>query len=330
MNHPTIICLTPVRNEAWILERFLKCASLWADYIIIADQHSDDGSREIAQRFEKVILIDNSSQQYSESDRQKLLIEEARKISGPRLLITLDADEFLTANFMDSAEWLTVLNAPTGTVVKFQWANIRPDMATYWMPSAEFAWGFIDDGSEHVGTKIHSPRIPTPENANSISLRDIRVLHYQYTDWERMKSKHRWYQCWERINHPERHAIDIYRQYHHMYAIPLNEIKVIPDDWKSEYERQGIDMTSTYRTEKFRWDEEVLDLIQKYGALKFKREAIWDVDWSVLSELTGSNSVRDPRSNLDRYIHRWLERTQLYQEKLTVKAIAKILRLLGW
>jgi hypothetical protein len=24
MNRPTIICLTPVKNEAWILERFLK------------------------------------------------------------------------------------------------------------------------------------------------------------------------------------------------------------------------------------------------------------------------------------------------------------------
>ena len=35
-----IICLTPVKNEGWILERFLKCTSLWADYIIIADQSS--------------------------------------------------------------------------------------------------------------------------------------------------------------------------------------------------------------------------------------------------------------------------------------------------
>ncbi len=44
---PVLICLTPIRNEAWILERFLQCASLWADYIIIGDQNSDDGSREI-------------------------------------------------------------------------------------------------------------------------------------------------------------------------------------------------------------------------------------------------------------------------------------------
>lgn len=330
MNSPNVICLTPVRNEAWILERFLKCASLWADYIIIADQNSDDGSREIATSFEKVILIDNFSHQYSELERQKLLIEEARKIPGPRLLVALDADEFLTANFLSSPEWLTVLNAPTGTIIKFQWANVRPDMTTYWMPPIEFAWGFVDDGSEHTGVKIHSPRIPIPKNAHSISLRDIRVLHYQYTDWERMKSKHRWYQCWERINNPERHAIDIYRQYHHMYAVPLDEIKVIPDSWKSGYERQGIDMTSIYRTGEFRWDKEVLELILKHGALKFKREAIWEVDWSILSEQIESKFVCDPRSKLERAIHHWLERTQPYQDSLTVKAVAKILRLLGW
>jgi len=28
---PTIICLTPVRNKAWILDRFLQATSLWAD-----------------------------------------------------------------------------------------------------------------------------------------------------------------------------------------------------------------------------------------------------------------------------------------------------------
>ena len=30
---PKIICLTPVKNEEWILRRFLRLASLWADHI---------------------------------------------------------------------------------------------------------------------------------------------------------------------------------------------------------------------------------------------------------------------------------------------------------
>ena len=78
MLKPTVICLTPVKNEAWILERFLRCASLWADYIIIADQGSDDGSVEIATRFPKVILVENPSSIFNEPERQKLLLEAAR------------------------------------------------------------------------------------------------------------------------------------------------------------------------------------------------------------------------------------------------------------
>ena len=42
-NKPLLIDLTPVFNEAWVLPAFLKATSLWADYIIIADQMSTDG-----------------------------------------------------------------------------------------------------------------------------------------------------------------------------------------------------------------------------------------------------------------------------------------------
>jgi glycosyltransferase involved in cell wall biosynthesis len=81
--YPSIICLTPVKNEAWILDRFLRCASLWADYIIIADQGSTDSSREIALRYPKVVLIDNLSLEFSEVQRQQLLLDAARQIDGP-------------------------------------------------------------------------------------------------------------------------------------------------------------------------------------------------------------------------------------------------------
>jgi Glycosyltransferases involved in cell wall biogenesis len=98
-----VICLTPVKNESWILERFLKCTSLWADHIIIADQNSDDGSEEIAKSFQKVIYVKNSASQFNEPERQKLLINEARKISGEKVLVALDADEALTGNFFKFA-----------------------------------------------------------------------------------------------------------------------------------------------------------------------------------------------------------------------------------
>jgi Glycosyl transferase family 2 len=332
LSKTSIICLTPIKNESWILDRFLQCASVWADYIIVADQLSVDNSREIACRYPKVILIENNSASFNEPERQKLLIEAARKIPGKRLLIALDADEVLSANFLTSPEWQTVISAKPGTVINFQWANLRPDCKSYWN-SSYHSLGFMDDGSQHLGKLIHSPRLPIPENAPVIILNDVRVLHYQYTDWERMKSKHRWYQCFERVNRPNRRAIDIYRQYHHMYAIPQHDILPLPERWISSYIEQGIDMTSVMRDELFWWDQQVLELFEKYDAHSFKREAIWDVDWSALAARQKrdgeSYTYADPRNRFEKYIHGWLKKTQVQPSCLTT-LVDKILASVGW
>ena len=149
-----------------------------------------------------------------------------------------------------------------------------------------------DDSCEHRGKNIHSSRIPLPDNAPMLSLRDIKLLHYQYTDWERMKSKHRWYQCWERLNQPSRKAVEIYRQYHHMYAVDQRNIYHLPKEWLSGYEEKGIDMTSISKQSIYWWDEQVLTWFDKYGLEKFKKESIWDVNWSILAEKVKNNDLQ--------------------------------------
>lgn len=330
MKRPTVICLTPIKNEAWILERFLKCASLWADHIIIADQNSDDGSVEIAQSFEKVILVRNNSSVFNEPERQKLLINAARMIPSPRLLIALDVDEFLTPNFLTSPEWQTVLYAPKGTVICFQWANIRPDIRHYWTPQVEFPFGFHDDGSPHEGRAMHSARIPLPAQAPTLRLRDIKVMHYQYTDWERMESKHRWYLAWERLHAPQKSPFSLYRLYHHMYAVRNDELQTIPDWWIEGYARYGIDMTSICKDSPYRWDKDLIEYLRKHGTKLFARDQIWDINWQQAAKNYGYSAeeaahLADPRNFFQKKIHSWLQRTQLHSESLIVKAVDFVL-----
>lgn len=245
---PTIICLTPVKNEAWILDRFLQCASLWADHIIIADQSSEDHSLSIAKKYPKVIPIKNESTGYSEIERQRQLIDAARKIPAPRLLIALDADECLSANVLTSSEWRTALSVDPGTQLKMQWVNLLPDTSRCWVPNVDRVFGFMDDGvSIHNGTKIHSQRLPDTPKGLVVSFKDIKVLHYQYTDWARMESKHRWYQMWEKVNNPNKHSIDIYRQYHHMNTAITLQYQSTKPEWLNAYSKHSIDMTSTLR-----------------------------------------------------------------------------------
>ncbi|MEO0644776.1 MAG: glycosyltransferase family 2 protein [Cyanobacteria bacterium J06650_10] len=345
MLSPKVICITPIKNEAWILERFLKCSSIWADHIIIADQNSTDDSREIARKFPKVILIENNSDDFNEPERQKLLIEEARKIKGDRILIALDADECLTGNFQSSPEWNTVITATPGTVINFQWINLLSDMEHCWIPAEDRAFGFIDDGiSEHIGRAIHSQRVPIPAQAPTLLLKQIKVLHYQYTDWTRMQSKHRWYQMWENINYPGKSSISIYRRYNHMYPASQKNLFRVRGHWLKSYIRAGIDMTSTsISSASYWWDKEAICLLEKYTPKYFRTINIWDCPWKNISS-EDSLLVKDPRSIADKILHIWLRKTQafLHEEhstgahwihyilRLSVRTTDKVLMLLGF
>ena len=156
----TTIVVTPVRNETWILDRFLRCASLWADHIVIADQGSTDGSREIAARHPKVTLVDNPGAAYDEGARQRLLLEAARGFPGPRLIFALDADEILTATWAESAAFRDLADAAPGTVVAMRWANVLPGVHSCWLPEEGIVFGYVDDGADHPGERIHSVRLP--------------------------------------------------------------------------------------------------------------------------------------------------------------------------
>lgn len=313
---PTVVCLTPVRNEAWILERFLRCASVWADRIIVADQGSDDGSREIARGFEKVRLIENPARRFNEPERQRLLIEAAREIDGPRLLVALDADEFLSANVVESPEWRTVLRAPPGTAVRFRWVTVLPGVRRFWDFPSRPLLGFMDDGTEHTGRVIHSPRLPVDAAAGTLIVNRLAVMHYVGVDPERWKSKLRWYQCWEHLNRSERGPAELYRFYHKDLHVPERAIREIPDAWLRGYRERGIDMTSVRVQDHYRWDEAVIELLAEHGPAAFRRLGIWDVNWRKRARSLGMDlpdaALRDPRTRLERLVHRWLRRMQPY------------------
>lgn len=333
---PTIFCLTPVKNESWILARFIECASTWADHIVIADQFSDDGSRDIAARYPKVTLVDNDSAAYDEGARVNLLLRTARSIpcTGKRIFISLDADEALSANWSESEEWQSVLNAPPGTVLGFDWANILPGYEEAFIPDGIKWFGYVDAGDDFEARVIHSPRLPWTAESPSIILKDIKALHFQYTDWPRMRSKQRWYQVWERIKFPAKRATELFRQYNHMMAIPPRQKCAVDDRWFAGYEKLGIDMKSITKQDYYWWDAEVVELMDKHGIDTFKRLAIWDADWNKIAALVGrtdlEGSLSDPRSQNEKKIMKWLGDTQATRYNLSTRVRQKLLQPFGW
>ena len=273
-----IICITPVKNEEWMLDNFLKATSLWADKIIIADQGSTDNSVEIVKKYKKAILVQNPQNTFDEIQFRSLLLSEARKIPGQNIIFAIDADEVLTPNF-ESSDWNMLKKAQPGTWFTFSWLNLKPKFISYWPSPYTLPFAFFDNGANFNGTKIHGPRLPEPHNNTVINLNDIKILHLQYVNWERMQSKHRWYMCYETVeNHKPWWRI--YLEYHHMYAVNKNKIKPVSHEWIDGYKKKGIDIPAFKKEKEYWWDREVLKYFEKYGVEKFKMLDIWDREWT--------------------------------------------------
>jgi glycosyltransferase involved in cell wall biosynthesis len=327
MNHNCkIICLTPVKNEAWILDDFLKCTSIWADYIIIADQNSTDGSREIARKYPKVILIENNSDEYNELERQKLLLQEARKINEKRLLVALDADEFLTSDFKEKPEWEQILNSKPGSAFCFKWLNISPTLKDGWISPHALPFILMDDNKPHTGEFIHNARLPITKGYETLITDNIYILHFQYVFWERMKSKHRYYQCLELINYPSKDAIDIYRMYHHMYAVKGTEKVPLKQNYFYLYEKEGVKLLKYPKYQIFWFDVEVLNFFKVYSEGYFKKINVWNIDWVSIAKQLNLPIPKDPRSFLDKSILLFLTLTQKYKDKHFVKRIERTIK----
>lgn len=316
MNTPKIVCMTPIKNEEWILERFIRCASVWADHIIIADQGSDDASREIASSFPKVTLIENKSSSYNELERQKLLIGEARKIEGPKVLVALDADEFFTSEFLESNEWRDAKSSVPGTVLYFKWACVLPDQKTYYEYPADFPFGYVDDGADHKqGEVIHSPRVPVLDDAPKKYL-GTQVLHLSVLDSHRFSSKIRWYQAWEFLNNNwGQRYLELYRNYHRDEHINPSRVTALPGEWVDGY-GEDIGLLDNDQQPYYRWDKEMLAIFDEHGTEKFRRLNIWTVDWNQMYQTiyneTPGKRYDDPRTWIEKWVHRWMYQTQKY------------------
>jgi glycosyltransferase involved in cell wall biosynthesis len=291
MENPKLVCICPVKNENWIIEKFIKATSLWADHIILADQNSTDNTVELVSKFEKVTVVRNELE-YNEFERTKILLQEARKISGSKIIFALDADEIFTANLFDSPEWNTMFSAKPGTVFFFDRINLTPSLDEYFRP-LKMVFGFVDDGIASMDNTskaiIHNIRIPWPQNAASIHFKDIKVFHFDYVIPERTLSKLLWYQCFEKVkfNHSDKFLLHKYPTFNKIGDfLKAKRLYPVKADWLLNYAKKGVDITSL-KTPKLWWDKEVLEMIEKFGIEKFKRLDIYAVNWEKLASQNG-------------------------------------------
>lgn len=323
--------MTPVRNEAWVLRAYLESTSRWADYIVIADQMSTDGSRDIikeyaqknasTQGWAQIVMIDNDNPEFNESERQSMLINKAREIAAGRdtLLWGLDADEVLAANAFDTKDWQRILNSKPGDVFWFRWAQLCPNQREYWQ-STSYPWLFHDDGKEPHGNYVrnmHSMRIPYPiEEKQMYYVRDFYVLHFAYLNVHRVMSKSRFYQFvdWE-MNH--RSPISLSRSYRASTVLPTS---VRPITKEMLYTQFDILKMVDAEVARCYMDEYIVERLPRHEAKELRRLDIWDEDFCK------TYGLADPRTVWNRLVHHYLQLTLKKRERLLVRLMDKLLK----
>lgn len=289
---PKIVVVTPVKNEAWILDRFLTVSSRFADVIVIADQCSTDESVEICARHPKVVVIENRSAEFNEAERQRMLLQKARElVPEPRIILALDADEVLAADAMTAAGWRTMLEAKPGTVLCFEKPELfaRPDLCV--RHNVPWPIGYVDDGAEQTPRKIHSIRIPMPDYAPRLYINDVKFLHYSLLRPDAQMSKQRMYSVLENIQ-----GTAPVRRRRLRYAADFDfstvgSLEPTPPEWFAGWEKLGIDMR-TALCFRYNWqDFEVLRQLNKYGTRRFWPDDIWQYDWESLRQYALSQQI---------------------------------------
>lgn len=333
---PRLICLTPCRNEAWVIGTHLSGASQWADRIVLGDQNSTDDTRAVAAAFPKCDVVTNSAEGYDEGERHRVVFEAARRLfpGEKRILLAIDSDEILSANWATSPEWERIKQLPPGAAIYAEWANVNPDFATWFPLGGPFIIGVVDDGRiSHSPGQFHVPRLLCDPHAPAFTLREIRLLHLQYTDAERSQSKNRAYQVQEWLVNPTR-PIRLFRRFNSTLKVRRRDIQALRPEWTRDFNRQGVRWDDIRKDGLYRWDKLVAEALVEKGPAFFRRLDIWDVEWAAVAARHGvptrGRDLRDPRTAFDKAVHWFLRRTQPLMAHPAVRLVQWLLRLFKW
>jgi len=275
MKPKKIICLMPVKNEFEVLSCTLNIISQYCDYIIIADQMSTDGSRELYKKFNNIIIIDNLRRTHSNQVRWDLL-KKARELFGAgNLIVCLDADEYIPPLLFKS--FLDKNSFNIGDSFRFPWIQMWKSINHFnnsgvWYKNYQRA-AWVDDGKTSYSYEIiindHTSRVPESFLKKCKKV-DTPIVHLQWIYWKKTQYKQAWYRCTELIKNPKS-AKTINSSYSHSLDSKNLKLSEVPKAWTEDC---NIPPCHTDNS----WHEiEIYKLFEKHGIIFFEPLDIWHI-----------------------------------------------------
>lgn len=289
---PRIVAICPVRSEDWILGMSLRALLLWVDHVVVLLHACTDGSQAIVYEVEKeypskiTILIRNESV-WEEMDHRQALLEEARR-QGATHVVTVDADEILTANLLPTIKQF-VLDTPPGMVLQIPWIQLRGSINTFhshgmwaqqdvsiaFKDESRCHWAARDGYHFHQRAPMGRDEVPyKPLGPAFLGPGRGGLLHLQMVVDRRLRAKQAWYLCcnevlrWLGRKTPE----ELNAQYGpSVYGGPKGEdvtLAQTPASWWVGYENLLPHLNLSPDAEP--WQERaVRDIVKEHGREKF-------------------------------------------------------------
>ena len=322
MNKPLRIVTSCTRNYGWVTRAFLEGNTRWADYIIIVDQMSTDGTREMCAEYKNVVILDDSDMSYHENLRAKVAFMKGRELAAGRdaIYFALDIDEVMPANWTQTEDGKKILASKPGDMFQIEWANILPDGVTCNINGWNYKV-FHDNGMDwqEVSNQMHTPLLPYSswDDNDMISVHDFPLLHFgQYhVKWIYYKSIY--YQFLDIHQNRSKSAIKLYRTYHGNKKKDI-VLQKINKEWLLD-DGDLIGLVDVISTPIF--IQYIKELISEEGVEKFQSIDVWSND---VCEVIGE---KDPRSFGWKVMHAYLRVTRKYSNSFVVKGIDKFLKL---
>ena len=311
-----VIALLPVRNEAWVLPHSLECLSAFCDVILVNDQDSEDGSREICRQFPKVVLIASDERLICEQARWQLL-DAARDYDGCNLLWCTDADELMSApaatRFLeDHRDQVT-----PGTLVECRYVHLWNGIDRYHGEAGPYRpyWkelGLVDDRrmdfSRSRGLPLHEPRVPLVGAAGTLRASALTILHLQWLLAERNQVKQAWYRCREWLDGSKTAAA-----INQFYSITLPDPRVrteqVPTEWAQgiTFPDLAIDAVPTWQ------GRDINAWFDEHSPEFFEPLEIWHI--AALAAVFRARVGRSPQPDRS-YLPSWPSRAQSLGRRL--------------
>lgn len=322
---PLLIVTSCTRNYGWVTRAFLEGNTRWADYIVIVDQMSTDGTREMCAEYKNVVLVDDPDMTYKENTRAKMGFMKGRELAAGKdaIYFALDIDEVMPANWMQTKDGKKILTSKPGDMFQIQWADIMPDGKTCNYSQWQYKI-FHDNGMawQECKRQMHTPLLPYSswEEEDMKSIRDFLLVHFgeYYEKWIQYKRKY--YQFLEIQQHRSKSAISIFRKYYRDAVDTYEGAKNI-QPIKKEWMYDDIDLIGLVETSGTPiFVQYVKEIIAKDGVKKFISLDVWS------EEFSHDIGITDPRPIRWKITHAYLRTTRKCSKNIFVKGIDYVLK----